>query len=85
MDPWLLSLLLSYDKLPERAGILWDLMKAKREEIILEKSRKNRDMVLSVLYDELSTYELEFRDILIKVEIAKKTHGIDRRSKISSI
>lgn len=72
MDPWLLGLILGYSNLSERAGDLWDLMRAKRKEIAWELTHKHREPVLSVMYNELTPLELEFRDILIEKE-KKKT------------
>ncbi len=68
MDPWLLGLILGYSNLPERAGDLWDLMRAKRKEIAWELTHKHREPVLSVFHTELTPLELEFRDILIEKE-----------------
>jgi len=72
MDPWLLGLLLGYNNLSERAGDLWDLMRVKRKEIAWELSHKHREPVLSVMYNDLTPLELEFRNILIEKE-KKKT------------
>lgn len=75
MDPFLLGLLLGYNNLSERTGILWDLMRAKRKEIAWELTHKHREPVLSVFYNELTPLELEFRDILIEKEKKKGGKG----------
>ena len=75
MDTFLLSLLLGYKALPDRAGVLWDYMDLMRGEIAFEETHKNREPVLAHKYGVLETYELEFRRLLIA---ARKEEGKNR-------
>lgn len=65
MDVFFLELLLGVKNLPERAGVLWDVMMVLHNEIAREETHKNRAPVIAHKKTILGTYELEFRNLLI--------------------